>query len=71
MNFGKFQKKYELLDKTVFKSWKLEEQILSCCQPTPIHKLSMTSMVWNISIGQLRLAAWLYSLPAPAHLLIS
>jgi len=33
--------------------------------------LSMTSMVWNISIGQLELAAWLCSLPAPAHLLIS
>jgi len=37
----------------------------------PIHKSSMTSMVWNISIGQRGLAAWLCSLPAPAHLLIS
>jgi len=27
----------------------------------------MTSTVWNISIGQLGLAAWLRSLPAPAH----
>jgi len=25
------------------------------------------SMVWNISTGQLGLAAWLCSLPAPAH----
>jgi len=39
--------------------------------PTPFYILSMTSMVWNISIGQLGLAAWLCSLPAPAHLLIS
>jgi len=28
-------------------------------------------MVWNISVGQLGLAAWLCSLPAPAHQLIS
>jgi len=31
----------------------------------------MTSMLWNISTGQLGLAAWLCSRPAPAHLLIS
>jgi len=37
-------------------------------QPTSIHKLSMPSMVWNISAG---LAAWPCSLPAPACLLIS
>jgi len=37
----------------------------------PIHKLSMLSMVWNISVGQLGLAAWFCSLQAPAHLLIS
>jgi len=31
-----------------------EEQRASCPpQPTPIHKLSITSMVWNISMGQL------------------
>jgi len=36
---------------------------------TPSHKQSTTSVVWNISIGQLGLAAWLCSLPAPAHLL--
>jgi len=40
-------------------------------QPTPIYILSMTSMVWNISIGQLGLADGLCSLPAPAHLLIN
>jgi len=28
-------------------------------------------MVWNVSIGQLGLAAWLCSLPAGVHLLIS
>jgi len=28
-------------------------------------------MVWNISTGQLGLSAWLCSLPAPAHLLVS
>jgi len=31
----------------------------------------MTSMLWNICIGQLGLAASLCSLPAPANLLIS
>ena len=40
-------------------------------QPTPIHKMSMMPMVWNISIAQLGLTAWLWSLPALARLLIS
>jgi len=31
----------------------------------------MASMVWNISTGHPGLAAWLCSLPAPAHRLIS
>jgi len=31
----------------------------------------MTSMVWNISIGQLGLAVWLWSLPALVNLLVS
>jgi len=39
--------------------------------PMPIYKLNMMSMVWNISIGQLGLAAWLCSLPALVHLLVS
>jgi len=39
--------------------------------PTLISVLSMTSVVWNISVSQLGRAAWLCSLPAPAHLLIS
>ena len=38
---------------------------------TPVYKLGLTSMVWNISVGQLGLAARLCSLPAPAHLLVS
>jgi len=49
---------------------KLKEKFLPP-QPTPIYKLSMTYMVWNISIGQLGVAAWLCSLPALAHLLLS
>ena len=40
-------------------------------QPTSICILSMMSTIWNISTGQLGLAAWLCSLPAPAHLLFS
>jgi len=43
----------------------------SCPRPTPIYNLSMVSMIWNIPVGQLGLLAWLCSLPAPAHLLIS
>jgi len=39
---------------------------LPLSQP-PTHKLSMTFMVWNISIGQLGLSAWLGSCLAPAH----
>jgi len=39
--------------------------------PAPVYILSMTSMLWSISTGQLGLAAWLLSLSAPARLLIS
>ena len=39
-------------------------------RPTPVYKQSMISMLWNISISQLGLAAWLCSLPALVHLLI-
>jgi len=39
--------------------------------PAPIYKMGMTSIVWNISAGQLGLAAQLCSLPALVHLLIS
>jgi len=39
--------------------------------PITIHKLSMMSMICNISTGQLGLAAWLCSLPALVHQLIS
>jgi len=39
--------------------------------PTPIYKLSIMSMVWSTSTDQPGLAAWLCSLPAPAHLLIN
>ena len=47
-------------------------RISSCApQQTPIYILSVTSMAWNISTAQLGLTAWLCSLPAPAHLLVS
>jgi len=36
-------------------------------QPTSIHNLSMTSMVWNIATGQLGLAALSPSSCTPAH----
>jgi len=39
--------------------------------PTPFYKLGRRSQVWNICTGQLGVAAWLCSLPSPAHLLIS
>jgi len=42
-----------------------------CLRPTASYKWSMTSVVWNISTGQVGLAAWLCSLPALVHLLIS
>jgi len=50
---------------------KIMEKRIPDPRPTPITKLCMTSMVWNIFMGQLGLAGWLCSLPAPAHLLIS
>jgi len=62
--------KFELPDKKRFQTVEKRREHLALW-PTPIHKLSMTSMVRNISLGQLGLAAWLCSLPAPAHLLIS
>jgi len=37
-------------------SWTREEEEIATPQLTPIYKLSMTSMVRNISIGQLGLA---------------
>ena len=47
------------------------EELIPAPQPIPIHKLSTTSMVRDISTGQPGLPAWLCSVPAPAHLLIS
>jgi len=46
--------KFELLEKTGFR-----ERRISAPWPTPMHKLRMMFMVWNISIGQPELAAWL------------
>jgi len=51
--------------------FKLLETGVPALRPAPIYILSMMPMVWIISIGQLGLAAWLRSLPAPAHLPIS
>ena len=65
--------KFELPEKkgVSWNSWKRGKKSIPVTQLTPIHKLSRTSVVCNISIGQLGLTAWLPSLPAPAHLLIS
>jgi len=64
MNFAELaeimEKKFELMEKRV-----------PAPQPTPIYKLSMASMIWNISIVQLGLAVWLCSLPSLVQLLIS
>jgi len=75
-NFAKLPKKTEILEKfelTDNRGFELMEKRRadSCPRPTPIYKQSMTSMVCNISTGHLGLAAWLCSLPAPEHLLIS
>jgi len=42
------------------------EKRISVPRTSSIYKLNMTSMVWNISIGQLGLPAWLSSLLVPA-----
>jgi len=71
VNFAKLPKKTELLekvkllDKTCFKL--TETRKAGSFLPTPIHKLSMMSMVWNISTGQL---GWLSDY-APSQLLHS
>jgi len=49
----------------------LPEEEVPASPPTPIYKPSMTSKGWNIFTGQLGVAVWLYSLPAPAHLLLA
>jgi len=63
--------KFELLDKREFTLMEMRKKESPVPCATPIYILSMPSTIWNISIGQLGLAAWLCSLPAPAHLLIS
>jgi len=70
-DFIELPKNTTLQEKRRFKLMEKRKQKILIPQPTPIHKLSMTSMVWYISISQLGPAAWLCSLPAPAHLLIS
>jgi len=78
VNFAKLKKKielsvnFELLTKTGFVLVvKRIKKRISDHRPTPIYKLTMTSMVWNISIGQHGLDVRLCSVPAPAHLLTS
>jgi len=61
--------KFQLLDKRGFEL--MEKRKIPAPQPTPIYKLHVMPMAWNISSCQLGLAAWLCPLPAPAHLLIS
>jgi len=60
------QKKSKLMEK-----FELPKREDPCPLANPIYKLRMTSVVWNISIGQPGLPVWLCSLPSPAHLLIS
>ena len=77
VNFTKFPKKttflekFELPDKRGFKFMEKRTGRFLHPQPTLTYKLSVTSVVWNIPVAQLGLAAWLCSLPAPAHLLVS
>ena len=54
-------------------SWKREKQkkVIPVRLPTPIYKMRMISVLWNISFGHLGLSVCLCSLPPPAHLLIS
>ena len=63
--------KKQLQNSWISRSSLNSQEKVSSPRPTPIHKLSMTSTVWNISTSQLGLAAWLCCLPTPAHLLIS
>jgi len=65
--------KFKLADKTGFKlsEKRREKRSIPAPQPTPIYRLSMPDMVWNISLGQLGLSAWLCSLKAPASLRMS
>ena len=65
------EKKIELPDKRRFELTENEGQKVPAPWPTLIHKLNMTPMLWKISVGQLGLAVWLCSIPAPTHLLIS
>jgi len=50
------------MDQRVFELMEKRKRAILPSPPTLIYKLSRTSMVWNISTGQLGLAAWLCSL---------
>jgi len=52
VNSAKLLKKFKLPGKRGFKLTEIRGAD-SCPTANPIHKLSMTSMVWNISTGQL------------------
>jgi len=62
--------KFELLEKEDIVETPRKERI-PASWPTLIYKLSIMSVLRNISTGQLGLAIWLCLLPSPAHLLIS
>jgi len=54
MNFAKFTIKFELSDKSMFKLTVTRKyRQVPALWPTSIPKLTMTSMVWNTSTGQL------------------
>jgi len=69
--FHTIPKKFKLLDKRGFELPETRRAEIPAHKSTPIYKLSLVSMVWNICVGHPGLAAWLCSLPAPAHRLIS
>jgi len=66
----KLPERSELLDQRGFKLTEMRKKP-AVHQPIPIHKLSMTSTVWNTSTGLLVPSMWLCFLTAPAHLLLS
>ena len=70
VNFAKFPKKFKFPHKREYELTEMrEEDSFLPPQPSTICKLSMRSMLWNISIGQLGVVVWLCFLPASAHLL--
>jgi len=64
VNFENFWKRLNSCKERIWIHRKKKIRKISAPRPTPIHKLSVASMVWNISIGQLGLSGH-----APSQLL--